>query len=78
MAQKVIFMVFDEIDLDLDISRSFDCWAFTIFPCMTGVIFKKLYSLLAEIYNIEIWKNSLYLVIGFFVAMETYATLYVY
>ena len=30
MAQKVIFMVFDVFDIDLDISRSFDFWEFTI------------------------------------------------
>ena len=30
MAQKVILMVFDVFDLDLDISRSFDFWEFTI------------------------------------------------
>ena len=36
------------------------------------VIFEGICSLLAEIYNIEIWKNSLYFIMGFFVAMETY------
>ena len=30
MIQKVIFMVLDMFDLDLDISRSFDFWEFTI------------------------------------------------
>ena len=49
-------------DLDLDISRSFDFGEFTILPCMTGVIFEGISSLLAEIYNIEIWKNSLYFI----------------
>ena len=66
MAQKVIFMVFDVFDIDLDISRSFDFGAFTILPCMTGVIFEGISSLLAEIYNIEIWKNSLYFVMEIF------------
>ena len=66
MAQNVIFMVFDVFDLDLDISRSFDFCAFTIFPCMTDVIFEGISSLLAEIYNIEIWKNSLYFIMGIF------------
>ena len=66
MAQKVIFKVFYVFDLDLDISRSFDFCAFNIFPCMTGVIFEGISSLLAEIYNIEIWKNSLYFIMGIF------------
>ena len=57
MAQKVILMVFDVIDLDHDISRSFNVCAFTIFPCMAGVIVEGICSLLAEIYNIEIWKK---------------------
>ena len=30
MDQKGIFIVLDMFDLDLDISRSFDCWEFTI------------------------------------------------
>ena len=40
--------------------------AFTMFPCMTGVIFEEICSLLAEIQNIEIWKNSLYFIMGLF------------
>ena len=59
-------MFFYVIDLDLDISRSFNLCAFTIFPCMAGVIFEEICSLLAEIYNIEIWKNSLYFIMGIF------------
>ena len=66
MAQNVIFMVFYVFDLDLDISRSFDSCTFTIFPCMTGVIFEGICSLWVEIYNIEIWKNSLYFIMGIF------------
>ena len=58
----MILMGFDVIDLDL--SRSFDFCAFTSFPCMAGVIFEGICSLLAEIYNIEIWKNSLYFIMG--------------
>ena len=64
MAQKVILMVFDVIDLDLDISSSFDFGSFNIFPCMAGVIFEGICSLLAEICNIEIWKNSLFFIMG--------------
>ena len=37
-----------------------------MFPCMTGVDFEELCSLLAETYNIEIWKNSLYFIMGIF------------
>ena len=59
-------MVFDVFDLDLDISRSFDLSVFTLCPCMTGVIFEGICSLLAEIYNIEIWKNSLCFIMGIF------------
>ena len=33
---------------------------------MTGVHFEELCSLLAEICNIEIWKNSLYFIMGIF------------
>ena len=66
MAQKVIFMVFDVFDLDLDSSRLFYFGVFNICPCMTGVIFEGICSLLAEIYNIEIWKNSLYFIMGIF------------
>ena len=66
MAQNVICMVFYVFDIDLDMSRSFDFCAFTIFPCMTGVIFERICSLWVEIYNIEIWKNSLYLIMGIF------------
>ena len=82
MTKKVIVMVFDVIDLDLDISRSFDSCACTIFPCMAGVIFEGICSLLAEIYNIEIWKNSLYPSIlvdmetSIFVDMEMYVTFF--
>ena len=54
MAQKVILIICNVIDLDLDISRLFDLGVFTICPCMTGVIFEGICSLLAEIYNIEI------------------------
>ena len=57
ITQKVILMVFDVINLDL--SRSFHFCAFNIFPFMAGVIFEGICSLLVEIYNIEIWKNSL-------------------
>ena len=66
MAQKVTFMVFDVFDLDLDISKLFDLIVFTLCPCMTGVIFEGICSLLAEICNIEIWKNSLYFIMGIF------------
>ena len=66
MAHYVILVVCYVIDLDLHISRSFDFCAFTIFPCMAGVIFEGICSLLAEIYNIEIWKNSLYFIMGIF------------
>ena len=37
-----------------------------MFPCMTGVDFEVLCLLLAETYNIEIWKNSLYFIMGIF------------
>ena len=66
MAQKVILIICNVIDLDLDISRLFDLGVFIICPCMTGVIFEGICSLLAEIYNIEIWKNSLYFIMGIF------------
>ena len=66
MSQKVILIICNVIDLDLDISRLFDLGVFTICPCMTGVIFEGICSLLAEIYNIEIWKNSLYFIMGIF------------
>ena len=59
-------MVFDVFDLDLDSSRLFYFGVFNICPCMTGVIFEGICSLLAEIYNIEIWKNSLYFIMGIF------------
>ena len=49
-----------------DISRLFDLSVFTLCPCMNGVIFEGICSLLAEIYNIEIWKNSLYFIMGIF------------
>ena len=66
MIQKVILMVFYVIDLDLDISRSFDSCLFNIFPCIYGVNFEGICSLLAEIYNIEIWKNALFFIMGIF------------
>ena len=37
-----------------------------MFPCVAGVIFEEICSLLADIYNIEIWKNSLYIIMGMF------------
>ena len=49
MAQKMMFLIFDYFDLDLDISRSFDFCEFTMFPCMIGVNFEEICSLLAEI-----------------------------
>ena len=67
MAQKVMFMVCDVFDLDL--------WHFKViwylkihhlFPCMTGVNFDAICSSIAEIYHIEIWKNSLCFIMFFF------------
>ena len=46
------------------------------YPCMTGVNFEAICSLIAEIQHIEICQNSLYFIMGIFVAMETYVTLF--
>ena len=37
-----------------------------MFPCMAGIIFEGICSSLAEIYNIEIWKNSPCFIMGGF------------
>ena len=50
MAQKVIFMVVDVFDIDLDISRSFDFCEFAICSlALTGVNFEAISSLIADI-----------------------------
>ena len=51
-------------------------WIRHLFPCMTGVNFEAISSLIAEIYHIEIWRNSLYFIMGIFVAMATYVTFF--
>ena len=44
--------------------------------CTTGVNIEAICSLITEICHIEIWRNSLYFIMGIFVAMETYVTFF--